>query len=79
MGEDMVAKVARAIGDHLYGYVDATDTPASWAKSIAVARLAIQAMREPTEAMLEAGPVEPYMDRDVWARMLDAALSGAQK
>jgi hypothetical protein len=40
-----------------------------------VARAAIAAMREPTEAMLEAGPADPYMDKDVWARMIDAALA----
>ncbi len=39
------------------------------------AREAIAAMRVPTPAMLEAGPFEPYMDRDVWAKMIDAALS----
>lgn len=55
MAEDMVAKVAKALGDHLYGYVDPTETPATWAMSIATARLAIAAMREPTEGMLEAG------------------------
>jgi hypothetical protein len=39
-----------------------------------VARAAIEAMREPSDAMLQAGPPEPYMDRDVWAKMIDAAL-----
>lgn len=38
-------------------------------------RAAIEAMREPTDAMLEAGPVEPYMDREVWRAMIDAALT----
>ena len=80
MGEDMVAKVARAIGDHLYGYVDAADTPATWAKSIAVARLAIQALRDPTEPMMEAAFKECRNNgRVAWQAMIDAALSGAQK
>jgi hypothetical protein len=35
---------------------------------------AIDAMREPTEKMLEAGPPEPYMDASVWAAMMEAAL-----
>jgi hypothetical protein len=39
-----------------------------------LARAAIAAMREPTEAMLAEGPGEPYMDAHVWARMIDAAL-----
>lgn len=40
-----------------------------------LARAAIAAMRDnPTEEMLEAGPPEPYMDRDVWAKMVEAAL-----
>jgi hypothetical protein len=41
-------------------------------RKLAVA--ALEAMREPTEAMLEAGPPDPYMDRDVWAKMIDQAL-----
>ncbi len=35
----------------------------------------IRAMKEPTEAMLEAGPPEPYMDKEVWAKMIEAALT----
>lgn len=35
----------------------------------------IEALREPTEAMLDEGPSEPYMDRDVWAKMIDKALT----
>lgn len=38
------------------------------------ARLVLEALREPTEAMLDEGPPEPYMDNHVWARMIDAAL-----
>ncbi len=38
-----------------------------------LAQAAIKAMREPTAAMLDAGPGEPYMDADVWAKMIDAA------
>lgn len=36
---------------------------------------AIEAMRIPTEAMLEEGPLEPYMDAWTWGKMIDAALS----
>jgi hypothetical protein len=35
---------------------------------------AMKAMREPSEAVLDAGPSEPYMDREVWARMIDAGI-----
>ena len=35
---------------------------------------AVTAMREPTEDMLSVGPPEPYMDRGVWAKMIDEAL-----
>lgn len=35
----------------------------------------LEEMREPSEAMLEAGPPEPYMDLGVWRAMIDAALS----
>jgi hypothetical protein len=42
--------------------------------SLEIARAAIEAMREPTEAMLLVGPPEPYMDRDVWAKMINEAL-----
>ncbi len=45
-----------------------------WAHQHARARAAIKAMREPTEAMLDKGPGDPYMDRGVWAKMIDAAL-----
>ncbi|MGR9384932.1 hypothetical protein [Rhizobium leguminosarum] len=38
------------------------------------ARAALEALRTPTEAMLDEGPPFPYMDNHVWARMIDAAL-----
>lgn len=38
------------------------------------AKATIQAIREPSEEMLQAGPGNPYMDKDVWAKMIDAAL-----
>lgn len=75
MSEDMVERVARVIGGLLYGYVDPDDTPRTWKRSVDVAIAAIEEMRTPTPAMLDAGPPEPYMDADVWAKMVDAALS----
>jgi hypothetical protein len=46
----------------------------AWEFYVAKAIAAIEAMREPTEEMLEAGPLEPYMDKDIWGKMIDAAL-----
>lgn len=45
-----------------------------WEFYISEARYVIEAMREPTEEMLSAGPGSPYMDRDVWAKMINEAL-----
>ena len=77
MGEDMVERVADALCDECLKTFGAHEMLGDLCDKLA--RAAIQALRVPTDAMLEAGPGEPYMDRDVWARMIDAALSGAQK
>ena len=68
---EMIDRVARAIEE-------ASQPPgrpdyALLMRNCAIA--AIESMREPTAAMLDAGPPEPYMDKDVWAKMIDAALS----
>lgn len=74
----MVEKVARHIfsantGTDYYGvYHPAFEHEQSHWETLA--RAAIEALREPTEAMLEEGPGEPYMEKHVWARMIDAAL-----
>lgn len=82
MAETMIERVARAI---LAGH-DWTQNserqengwdsvPPDWQEAYrSMARAAIEAMMEPTEAMLEAGPPEPYMDAAVWSKMIDAAL-----
>ena len=41
------------------------------------ARIALAAMREPTEAMLEAPVAREQDARDVWKHMIDAALKEA--
>jgi hypothetical protein len=82
-----VEKVARALyfaalgvalGDSEVTERDKARWEANWsvwrAHYSPMARAAIEAMREPGEAMLDKGPGEPYMDRDVWARMIDASL-----
>jgi hypothetical protein len=75
---EMVDRVAKA----LWESSDDTEMGAPWENLTGhwrktyedMARVAIAAMREPTQAMLDAGPVEPYMDAYVWAKMIDAAL-----
>jgi hypothetical protein len=62
----MVSRVAKAI-------YKASNDISEYDAEVA-ARAAIEAMREPAAAVLEAGPPEPYMDRDVWSKMINAAL-----
>jgi hypothetical protein len=74
----MVERVAKAI----YDVTSVDDMTLPWEKAKAGqkelhmewARAAIEAMREPTEAMLWEGPGDPYMEKHVWARMIGAAL-----
>lgn len=63
----MVERVAKVISRHL-----GVEPSPNWDE---VARETIKAMREPTQGVLDAGPPEPYMDKDVWAKMIDAALA----
>lgn len=84
---EMIERVAAAIyavQPHLN-----TGKPVPWLeligplreKSIELARAAIEAMREPTEEMMDAGEsADPTPERDtnairVWGRMIDAALT----
>jgi len=79
--DTMIEKVARAlycerIGDPDY---DFEDDPRGWSRSmhIAQARAAIEAMREPTEAMENAAIT--YGDSPIlltYEAMIDAALEG---
>lgn len=66
---EMIERVARAI------CTGAGDYSGPWQDFIPEARAAILAMREPTEAVLDAGPPSPYMDPEIWAKMIDAALA----
>lgn len=94
---DMIERVAKAIWENLpsplsigYGPIDApedlTDIREEWN---ACARAAIEAMRTPTDAMLNAmhdriaiecrpndHSASILNDREVWASVLDAALRG---
>lgn len=85
---EMVERVARAIWcsdklpDEAWILVKNSGGAEIWFRQ---ARAAIEAMRVPTEAMCIAGEEAPmtYGDghdpRDVWPRMIDAALSPAQR
>jgi len=70
--DDMIERVARAIAEQNHG--------STWDEWIDEARAAIEAMREPTEAMINAGDrtdhdVEATM---VWRAMIDEALGEKQ-
>ena len=88
---EMVERVARAIWQESVGRADwykwETFRPDAWGRclSMAQARAAIEAMREPTEAMIEAARNEDdpgFCDepgfaaphKDAWQAMIDAAL-----
>lgn len=67
MTNTMIERVAKALEKNLEGKEFSSFEDA--------ARAAIEAMREPTETMLEEGPPYPYMDNIIWGMMIDAALS----
>jgi len=77
---EMIERVARAICRAEYGPGDA-----GWANQIPAARAAIEAMREPTEGMLDKGAVAEgdgnlaQQALNIWAAMIDAALSPSTK
>ncbi len=77
MTDDLVERVARAM---FVVESDDPDDPGVWEYAAenyrALARAAIEAMREPTEAMIDAGAI--YADcngaHGAWQAMIDAAL-----
>ena len=68
----MIERVAKAINE--LGRVDATN----YRDRLAIARAAIEAMREPTDAMERAGLREVTIDatwfKPAWQAAIDAAL-----
>jgi len=70
---EMVERVARALSGWLHG------SP-SWESCFPMARAAIEAMREPTEAMVWAGRADHLTvdgeewSKPIWQAMIDAAL-----
>lgn len=79
---NMVEKVARAMHEYSVKvdamspqWIDLNNVPpTAKAHLFAVAKAAIEAMKEPTKEMLDAGPGDPYMDAYVWEKMIKAAL-----
>jgi hypothetical protein len=55
MTDSTMERVAKAIGDECYGWVDAKETPNTWAISVDAARAALDAISVPTPSMLRAG------------------------
>lgn len=51
----MLEKLAKALGERMYGYVDPHDTPSTWRASMDLAREALITIRVPTEEMAQAG------------------------
>ena len=67
---DMVERVARAIIREFPG-------DCAWGDAVAMARAAIAAMREPTEAIRDAAGKlisTQHLQADIWRAMIDAAL-----
>lgn len=77
MSESMVERVARALYDaHPFSGPAYDSDRESYKETFRIqARAAIEAMQTPTRRMLDAGPGEPYMDEEVWAKMIDRALN----
>lgn len=83
--ETMIERMARSIGDVVYGYVDQDDTATTWLSSLSAARAALQVLKEPTEAMVDVsygtvgeiysdGVTKAYGCSAVFIAMIDAAL-----
>ena len=87
MGEDMVERVAKALYEAMYPQERNQHLPEWFVAGdgcrdlfMGYARTAIQALRDPTEPMMEASFKECRNNgRVAWQAMIDAALSGAQK
>jgi hypothetical protein len=75
-GNQMVERVAKAIGDHFYADVRPDTTPELWASCLDAARAAIEAMREPTAEMVAAvGSDYGAALEATYQAMIDAALT----
>lgn len=76
---NMIERVAKALsiadGNHPDACSNDEDEIPYWTLYVKMARAAIEAMREPTEEMANAGAKVAFMSADLWAAMIDAALS----
>jgi hypothetical protein len=84
----MVERVARALsvadGMHPQAASNDADEQPAWTLYVGMAKAAIESLREPTEAMVEASAAiygDNYLYRyeyskDQWRAMIDAALKG---
>ncbi|MBN9034971.1 MAG: hypothetical protein J0H53_02785 [Rhizobiales bacterium] len=87
MGEnEMVERVARRLAAGRYAHVGGADAETlvkgkpNWMSCVDDARTAIEAMREPTDAMVDAayGRERTGTERGNWRAMIDAALTETQ-
>ena len=79
---DMVEKVARAMAERNNDYDE--EGRLQWPAYVDDARAAIAAMREPTDAMVDAGwqtsdDVVWMALKEAWPAMVDAALTSSEK
>ncbi len=65
--DDMVERVARAIQEGI-------PLEPTWEDCLGLARDAIAAMREPTEAMILRGEEDQYRVEYIWRYMIDESL-----
>ena len=77
---EMIERVARALaiadGMHPEAVSNGEDAVPVWTLYVDDARAAIEAMREPTDVMVDAGYAVTVDDEtEVWQAMIDAALS----
>lgn len=85
MSSEMVERVAQAISVafHEEGYVEGESDPSLWVEFQKAARSAIEAMREPTEAMMRAMntsyPLDSGEPEDVLSNAYEAAINEALK
>lgn len=70
----MIKKVAQAIKDKHWSDPYVIEPSSGEFNYNAIAKVAIEALKNPTIEVLMSGPDEPYMDNDVWNKMIDAAL-----
>lgn len=85
---EMIERVARALamadGMHPQAASNDADEQPAWTLYVGMAKAAIESLREPTEAMVEASAAiygDNYLYRhryskDQWRAMIDAALKG---